>query len=436
MLSIFIILSTIFISSCSDNSDTTKLETEVTPASLTLEEAATTKSSIIEISYLTHPDEYNVLNDVISSFEVKYPNIKVNILTLPNSTDDKYNIIKTALENHDINMDIFDSDVTWPAYFVENDLVLNFDDYYTTEKISTFLPFTLLANKFDNHYYGIPYRTDAGLLFYRKDLLEKYNIAVPKNYNDLVKSATHIMEKEPDLFGYAGSWMKFEGLSCNFYEMLWGFGSDFSLDDNYIFKDRTNAISALSFMNDIKNKYKLTPEDIIYFDSGSARKLFSDGKLIFLRDWPTGWATFQNPSASSIVGKVGMSKLPSNTQNNYSTLGGWQIMVSKFSEHPAEAKLFAEYRCSEYAQRLAATRQSHLPSLSSLYKDEELLSALPILKDIYPIVSNAYPRPKTSKYQAISSIIQEECHNTFINYKTPNDAIVSMEIRIRAELDK
>lgn len=434
VLSLMLPMLLLLITACSHDSSNISDHKITTEAALTT--PASLDHSIIELNYLSHPDEKDVLKDIISDFESENPTIKVNLLTLPSSTDDKYAIIKTALENGDKGVDLFDADVTWPAYFVKRGWVLNFDDFYKEDIKKQFLPFTLLANEFDGHYYGIPYRTDAGVLFYRKDLLEKYKLTPPKNYNDLIDSSKQIMSSEPDVYGYAASWMQFEGLSCAFYEMLWGFDSHLNLSQDGVFKNRDKAIEALTLMSGLKNTQRITPDDIIYYDSGSARKLFMDGKLLFIRDWPTGWSKFQNPELSQVVGKVGMAQLPTNTQVSYSTLGGWQIMVSRFSQHPDAAQKFAAYRCSLKTQKLAAERQSYLPSLVSLYNDADLIEKFPILKDIYPIVSNAYPRPKNDKYPAISKIIQEECYNTFIHYKSPNDAIVSMENRIQAELSK
>ncbi|GKT36937.1 Bacterial extracellular solute-binding protein like protein, partial [Aduncisulcus paluster] len=80
-----------------------------------------------------------------------------------------------------------------------------------------------------------------------------------------------------------------------------------------------------------------------------------------------------DPENSQVVGMVGISALPTGgaDQKSYSTLGGWQVMVSSYSEHKEEAIAFAKFRAGEYAQTLMAKKLSHTPSLKALYQDED-----------------------------------------------------------------
>lgn len=77
--------------------------------------------------------------------------------------------------------------------YVERDLLLPLDQYtQNTKDIDDILPvYRNLYMKFDGHDYGMVYDGDIHLLFYRKDLFEKYNSEYKQLYNkDLEPPAT------------------------------------------------------------------------------------------------------------------------------------------------------------------------------------------------------------------------------------------------------
>ncbi len=142
---------------------------------------------------------------------------------MPDNTNDKYEIISQALSLGDGQIDIVDSDVIWPSIFVSSDWIEPLDSYFTEEELKPFLNSAINAGKINDTLYGIPYRIDSGMLYYRKDLLEKYGYTVPKTWEELIVTSKAIMKEEEGLYGLAGSWAEFEGLTCNYLEFLWGY---------------------------------------------------------------------------------------------------------------------------------------------------------------------------------------------------------------------
>ncbi|MCH4891372.1 ABC transporter substrate-binding protein [Acidaminobacter sp. JC074] len=392
---------------------------------------------IVELNYYSHPDEKGERNAIIKAFEELHPNVKVNLIELPPDTSEKLTMISKVLQAEDTAMDIFDADVIWPSIFAAAGWVEPLDNYMTEEEIDAHLPGAMYANLYQGHYYGIPYRTDTGMLYYRKDLLEKYNKSVPTTWDELVQTAEYIMSKEGgDMTGYAGSWKQFEGLTCNLMEFVWSYGGDVLDEDSKVVFDSPESVAAVTRMVDMINAENITPEGVITFSSGDARDVFFSGNMVFLRDWPSGWSKSQDPENSKIVDKVGIAALPTGGEGNesYSTLGGWQVMVSAFSEHKEEAVAFAKFRASEYSQILMSKELSHIPSLKTLYSNEEVLEAMPFLEDMYPAIIHAYPRPKSPYYAELSNILQVELQNAFKEHKTPEEAVKSASDQIKTLL--
>ena len=152
-----------------------------------------------------------------------------------------------------------------------------------------------------------------------------------------------------------------------------------------------------------------------------------------MRDWSSGWELSQDAQNSEVVGKVGISELPLGDMkgNNYTTLGGWQVMVSSFSNKKEAAIEFAKYRTSEEAQKVGALKMSHLPSIKKLYNDSEINESMPFLKYMYPSFEKAYLRPVSPYYAEISKTIQNSVHRALLNELTPTQAIELIEMNLK-----
>lgn len=392
----------------------------------------------IVLNYYSHGIENGTRLEIIDEFEATHPGIKVNLVELPQDTNKKLQMINTVLQAQDNSMDVFDSDVTWPPIFAAAGWVEPLDNYLSENEMEDFLPGPVGAVTYMNKTWGIPYRTDAGMLYYRKDLLEKYNRDVPKTWDQLIETSKYIMEREENMKGHAGSWAQYEGLTCNLMEFVWSYGGKVFNEDGDVVYNSPETVEAVSTMTDMINKHDIMPNGIVNFYSGDARAPFFSGKLVFLRDWPSGWRKSQDPDDSQVVGKVGIAALPMGTpdQRSYSTLGGWQIMVSKHSDNKEAAIEFAKFRGSTIAQKMAALGLSHIPARESLYSDAEVLEKMPFIEDMFPAFVSAYPRPKSPYYAEISNILQVETQMAFVEDKTAKEAVKDAEQKIKKLLGK
>ena len=389
----------------------------------------------VVINYYSQPDINGVVSEIISNFEKLHPDIKVNLVELPPNTDDKLITIKKAFQSGEMQVDVFDSDIVWPPIFAASGWAEPLDEHVSKEELEKFLPESVNANLYMGQLWGLPYRIDAGMLYYRKDLLEKYNKNVPMTWDELVETSIYIMEREDNIKGFGASWDEFEGLTANALEYIWSFGGSIFLDTHsqQVNINTQESIDALSFMVDMIHKHKITSNEITVYSSGDVRESFFNGDIIFMRDWSSGWELSQDPQNSEVVGKVGISELPLGDMkgNNYTTLGGWQVMVSSFSNKKEAAIEFAKYRTSEEAQKVGALKMSHLPSIKKLYNDSEINESMPFLKYMYPSFEKAYLRPVSPYYAEISKTIQNSVHRALLNELTPTQAIELIEMNLK-----
>jgi multiple sugar transport system substrate-binding protein len=215
-------------------------------------------------------------------------------------------------------------------------------------------------------------------------------------------------------------------------EFVWSYGGKVFDEDGNVVYNSPATVEAVKTMTAMIREHDIMPNGIVNFYSGDARAPFFSGNLIFLRDWPSGWRSAQDPEKSDVVGKVGIAALPKGKADgrSYSTLGGWQVMVSKYSENKEEAIKFAKFRASKEAQKMAALGLSHIPARDSLYQDKDILEFMPFLEEMHPAIVNSYPRPKSPYYAEISNILQVETQNAFVGNKSPEEAVADADERI------
>src|SRR3546814_5993896 len=88
-----------------------------------------------------------------------------------------------------------------------------------------------------------------------------------------------------------------------------------------------------------------------------------------MRNWPYAWA-LANAGDSPVKGKVGVAALPAGEDGRpAATLGGQQLAVSRYSEHPEEAADLVRYLTSYDEQKRRALRsEEHTSELQSLMR--------------------------------------------------------------------
>ncbi|HOJ93898.1 MAG TPA: extracellular solute-binding protein, partial [Fervidobacterium nodosum] len=205
--------------------------------------------------------ELEVLYAQLDRFMKANPDIKVSVMPMPNSSTERHDLYVTYLASGEKEPTVLMLDVIWPAEFAPylEDLTAD-KDYF---ELSKFLPGTVKAATVGGKIVAIPWFTDAGLLYYRKDLLQKYGFKeAPKTWDELVKMAKTITAKEKNMVGFVWQGARYEGLVCDFMEYLVSFGGDVLDDAGNVVVNSPAAVKALQFMVDLIYKEKVSPQAV------------------------------------------------------------------------------------------------------------------------------------------------------------------------------
>jgi trehalose/maltose transport system substrate-binding protein len=122
-----------------------------------------------------------------------------------------------------------------------------------------------------------------------------------------------------------------------------------------------------------------------------SRLFFQKGDAAFLRNWPSVYAILKEDEVLS--DKFGFVQLPAGPGGRAATLGGWNLMVSAYSEHPEEAAALVEFLTSEEEQRRRLIVGAYLPTITSLYEDADIQESIPFIEEFERIREYQVVRP-------------------------------------------
>lgn len=275
------------------------------------------------------------------------------------------------------------------------------------------------------------------MLYYRKDLLEKYKQPVPKTWEEFAKTAAVIQDGERkagnnDFQGYVWQGKAYEGLTCNALEWVYSDGGGTIVDEQgNITINNEHAAKALDTARGWIGT--ISPQGVLNYAEEDARGVFQNGKAAFMRNWSYAWALAQGAD-SRVKDKVGVTTMPGGEKGQAATLGGWQLSVSKYSKHPDEAADLVMYLTSEREQKRRAIEGSFNPTYPALYEDKEVLAANPFFTNLYQVLQNALPRPATVtglKYNEVSQSFWNATHEVLSGRTNGTDAVKKLEGRLK-----
>jgi multiple sugar transport system substrate-binding protein len=331
--------------------------------------------------------------------------------------------------------DLVFMDIIWVAKFAQAGWLEPLDDRFPPDEQKKFLPADIKGSRYKGKIYRVPMRSDAGMLYYRKDLLEKAGLKPPQTWEDLVNIALKLQNPEK-LWGFVFQGKQYEGLICNFMELVWGAGGDLFDENQNVIIDSQEAISALQWMCDVVNKHKICPPGVKTYEEEEARHLFQEGKAIFMRNWPYAWTLLQKED-SPVKGKIGIIPMVHKKgQKSAATLGGWGFGISKFSKNKEAAWKFIKFATSYEGQKIFHFKNGAIPTRHELFKDKDILKESPYYPELYKVLLTARPRPMHPRYSRISDILQLHISLALVGKKTPEQALKDAAKKIKRLLKK
>lgn len=372
------------------------------------------------LSMFCPASEADICKAGVADWEAETGNT-VNILSMPNDWDEAVPQYQQLLSAKSTDVDILYVDVVWLGILQRNllDLSGKVDDATLDQH---FAPVVGAANIKDR-LVALPWYMDAGFMYYRKDLLEKYGEEEPKTWDDLTRIAAKIQEGEraagqDDMWGYVWQGKSSESLTCDAIEWIASNGGGSIVEpDGTVSLDNPNAAEALTRAQGWIDT--ISPRGVLGYDEDASRAVFEQGNAVFHRNWPYVWGTSQS-EGSKIVDKVGVMALPVGKEGQASSgcLGPIYLSVSKHSAHPDLAIDLLKHVTGPKVQKMRALEGAYNPSIGALYDDAEILEAVPFMNYAEEAFAGAVARPSGytgTNYNRVSQVFFQGVHDILAN---------------------
>jgi multiple sugar transport system substrate-binding protein len=362
------------------------------------------------------------MQPLVDKWNATHPAERVNLLELPDAADDQHAQLVSNLQAKSDRYDLLNIDVVWLAEFADAGWIIPLDRRQFP--LDQFLKPVVDTAMWGGKLYAVPYTSNAGLLYYRKDILAKEGERPPRTWAELRRLAKRIAPKY-GVDGYAGQFSPYEGLTVNFAEAVQSAGGTVLADDGTkVAVDSPAARQGLNFLvQGLREGW--IPKKALTFKEEESRRAFEDGHLLFLRNWPYVYGLVTRPD-SKVRGKFGVTQLPGPNGPGSSSLGGADLAVSEYSRHQKAAIAFIKYFTGLRNEREVLTKGSFPPVWTRLYDDPALVRRYPYLPVLRRSILSARPRPKSPNYNQVSLTISNDANEALRFQESPDQAVSQM----------
>jgi multiple sugar transport system substrate-binding protein len=377
------------------------------------------------------PAEIDYWEEVLTGF-TKDTGIPVELMRQPTDTDQRRQSLLVPLKAGERDPDVFLMDIVWIGQFAASDWLEPFDGFVARDNfsLSPFFPRIIdLADRFDGRLVALPVYIDAGLLYYRTDLLASYGFENPPDtWGDLVDMAVTVQAGErptnPNFWGFVWEGAQYEGLTCTFLEFALSNGGELVDQNGTLVLNRPENIEALTFMRDLIARFEVSPPNTYTeMKEEEVRTTFQSGNALFERNWPYAWGLHQ-ASGSPVRDKVGIGLLPRFENGRHvSALGGWHVGISKSSDAKDAAWELVKFIVSPEVQTGFALHLGWNPARRDLYDSPRIAEAAPHLVRLKAVFENAVPRPNVPYYSLLSMVIQKQVNAALSGSVSADDAL-------------
>ncbi len=366
---------------------------------------------------------------------------RVTVRVMPSDYGDYFEKLKTEFQVGGGGIDVILGDIIWVAEFAANDWISDLSGRFSAEERSAFVDGTIRSFTYEGGIYGVPRFLDAGMLYYRKDLLEESGFSEPpKTWEELKEMAGKVVRDRGTRYGYVFQGADYEGGVCNGLEFIWTHGGEV-LDPNDASKviiGSPESVAALATERSMVSE-GIAPQGVANYREYESEVTFSfHGDAVFCRHWPGMYRLSSDPDSKVKPGQMGVSPLPvaDGQHRTASCLGGDVLMINAFSEMKEEAWEFIRFFANEESQKTRALEAGLLPTRKALYHDREVMEALPMIAGAKEALLNARPRPVSRYYSEMSRAMALQFNNVLRGNATPEEAVETLQRELQQIIER
>jgi multiple sugar transport system substrate-binding protein len=255
--------------------------------------------------------------------------------------------------------------------------------------------------------YALPYVGNSQLFFYRKDLFEKHNLKEPLTWDDVLKAAQTIDERERNgspeggrVYGYVMRAARGNSAVTDFMPIFWSFGAEMFDATEKPAVNSQEGINALRLMLELG---KYTPAGYASFNASEVSAHLLQGTAAMSINWPAWIGAFSDPAKSRVVGKMKFATMPGAKSEGRAEIGNWLIAIPRGSRNADAAFDFLLWATASEQMKKSAL-SGNPPTRRSVFNDPELLAKFPSYPAQLRSLETSKPRPRTPLWNEIENV--------------------------------
>ncbi|MCA4134103.1 ABC transporter substrate-binding protein [Arthrobacter sp. M4] len=364
-------------------------------------------------------DASGIYKGTAAAFSKENPKITAKYTEIGATTDEARTQAVQRLEGKSTECDIFMLDVIWTSEFASQGWLLDQTKLVESNK-DRLIPSTVETTKYKERYWGSPFFTNAGLIYYAKG-----KVAKPETWTQLYAEAAKSAGN-----GYVYQGKQYEGLTVNFLELLYSAGGEVLDDKGEVKVDSPQTRKVLDFMAE-GLKRGSADRAVLTYNEDATRLAYESGTFGYERNWPH---VYRLLNATKLAGTFDVAPLPSfdGTSKASGVLGGWNLGISAHSTNPGAAVSFINFATTPDWQKHVAMDYSQAPVNEAAYSDPEVLAKMPFAKELLASVKGSKPRPISPVYPQISQAIHKNVYAVLSGTASTDEAVKKMAEEIKS----
>nr|WP_317495545.1 ABC transporter substrate-binding protein [Haloechinothrix sp. LS1_15] len=335
---------------------------------------------------------------------------------LPRDADGQREQLVRRLAAGDSDLDILGLDVTWVPEFAEAEWIEEWTGDHAERATEGVLDAPLETARWDGALYAATKNTNVQLLWYDEALTPE----PPETWDEMLKMSAKLAERgEPHQILFTGA--QYEGLVVQFNTIVASLGGRIISEDGRRVVMDEQVVAGLELLARVASS-GLTHPALITAQEEDVRHAFeaTDSRAAFQMNWPYVYAAMREGNPERFE-TMRWTTYPAVREGEpaRTTIGGYHIAVSSFSQHTDEAFEAALCLRNVENQKFSAIHDGVPPTIEALYTDDTPLDpSRPVDQADNPSMATAYPmretilealrdaavRPLTPAYQNVSTV--------------------------------
>jgi trehalose/maltose transport system substrate-binding protein len=373
-----------------------------------------------------------VADDRLKDFTQK-TGIGVKHLPTPETTLDQLDLVRKLLQQGSSSPDVNGVDVIWPGVLREE--LADLKPYLATE-LSEMNADVVASYTVKGKLVAVPYHSDLGVMFYRKDLLRRYGYRTPpRTWDELEQMSVRIQQGErargqKDFWGFLWPGAAGEGLTCNALEWQFSEGGGRIIEaDGTISVNNPDAIR--SWQRAAHWIGWISPPRVTSLQEWDAiNAYYYSGKYAFFRGWARSYLLSVR-DIPSIRDRIGITSIPAGRNAQAATLGGFGLGLSRSSKYSTEALQLIRFFVHREVDIEEARADDESRNWPEMYDPTAILRAKRSSPDTgKQQVSGVVSRPSTvagDKYEEVSRAYIQAVRSVLLGQSRAPEAAASLE---------